>query len=114
MNLKFLTIIVITGALSASAHAAGKSAQKGTKLTGYECARMERLVVPMAEIIGMDRPGYMDVLEVGKAKSDMPNANDALRGYLIGFKKEVLIRQQYDLREDFTKQCAAGKIRTLD
>ena len=114
MNLKFLTIILVTGALSASAHAAGKSAQKGTKLTGYECARMERLVVPMAEIIGMDRPGYMDVLEVGKAKSDMPNAYDALRGYLIGFKKEVLIRQQYDLREDFTKQCAAGKIRTLD
>ena len=114
MSLKFLTFVVLVGAVYASSNAAGKPAQKGTKLTGYECARMERLVVPMAEVIGMDRPGYTDVLEAGKAKSDIPKAYDALWVYLWEFKKEVLLRQQYDLKEDFTKKCAAGKIRTLD
>jgi hypothetical protein len=111
MNKLLITFFYLLVAFSSSANAGTKPKEQGRKLTGYECARMERLVTSTAEILGMGKSGYWDLLEAAEKQSEFPEAFHALRSYLIVFKNEVLIRNQYELQQDFTRKCAAGKIR---
>lgn len=89
------------------------AAATGRKLTGYECARMERLVVPMAELLGMHREDRYDVVLRWEQASDVPEAVNALMRFLGEYNDESLIRNQHDLLLQFTKDCKAGKIRVL-
>ena len=82
----------------------------GPRLTGYECARMERLVMPIAEMMGMQQSGYLDDLEAAQARSDMPEAFGATVTFLVGYKREVYLRDQYDLKMLFAKECQAGRV----
>lgn len=111
MNRLFAIFMVFTILFLGPATAGTKPDDKGRKLTGYECARMERLVSSIAEVMGMSRDGMWDTLKIEEKQSDIPEAFRALVNYLNSYNPESLIRSQYELRLDFTKKCAAGKIR---
>lgn len=85
----------------------------GRTLTGYECARMERLVGPMAEVLGMRGEDRFDVVLRWETTSDVPDAVNALMRFLDGYTDETLLRSQHDLKLRFAKDCKAGRIKVL-
>jgi hypothetical protein len=72
------------------------------------------MVYSLAEIMGMQQPGYWKVLRNEAESSDLPEAVGALISYLNTWRTESLIRNKYELLLDYTKKCKAGKIRTLE
>lgn len=89
------------------------AAATGRKLTGYECARMERIVAPMAEALGMHGADRFDVVLRWEQTSDTPEAVNALMRFLDSYQDEALLRDQYELKSEFAKECKAGKIKVL-
>ena len=71
---------------------------------------MERLVSTVAEAIGMEHEEGLRRLKAEYENGSYAEALDALYTYLINFKQEVLIRQQFELQKDFADKCQAGKI----
>lgn len=80
------------------------------RLTGEECARMERQVSSVADSLGM---GTTDVPSLIKAArvDPFPEAATAMIYWVAGYNNESLIRYHYEMARMFGEKCRSGAIR---
>ncbi|MDP3515313.1 MAG: hypothetical protein Q8S20_21430 [Sulfuritalea sp.] len=83
--------------------------EKGRRLTGEECARMERLVPETANYLGM-RGNGMKLIKDGK-KGDFPEASEAMIRWVNEYNPESLLKHGYEMAPVFYKKCKNGTIR---
>jgi len=94
------------------AHAAtpSKADVKGRRLTGEECARMERLIPETANYLGMRGDGWK-LIEEGR-KGIFPEANEAMVRWVNEYDHESQLKYGYQMGGKFFSECKSGKVRT--
>ena len=83
------------------------------RLTGEECARMEREFPAAAEALGMRRKDLTQLFEEAKSNA-FPEAARAMISWLGTYNNESLIRYHYEMAGTFGEKCRAGSIRVRE
>ncbi len=106
-----ITCLALVLAITA-AHAAtpNKAEVNGRRLTGEECARMERLVPETANYLGMRGDGWK-LIEEGR-KGTFPEAHEAMVRWVNEYNHESQLKYGYKMGGRFFSECKSGKVRT--
>lgn len=101
--------MLVLSILGAHAATPSKPDVKGRRLTGEECARMERLIPETANYLGM-RGNAWQLIEEGR-KGIFPEANEAMVRWVNEYNHESQLRYGYQMGDKFFSECKSGKVR---
>lgn len=81
------------------------------RMTSAECRLMEVELPSAARRLGSSEIGYRKLEQEIKDSTDLPDATEAMMGYLVMYKSTDLRAFGYEMAADWAKKCNSGVIR---